>query len=487
MNELERFFQRINVGVWILLGGGLIFVKGFTPLVGWVLIPLGIHVAGLLWSHPLLRWIHLLVDTVGILGLGMLTGIPQSPFLMFLILPLMEASLFYPKGVGWALLLSLLLLLAVGEGEISRRYFLAGLFLLSTALGLHMRERIGELHHLYERIRLDRKTILDNMTSGVVAFSPSGGLLYDNPAARRMLPSQGYPILARYAQKALKQGIHESEIVIDNRVYGIGWIPIQENQGILAIFLDITEKRQMQQRLQALARWETLGMFSSHLAHEIRSALMTLQGVLEMWDNLDDPSRKARYRNHVTQALSRLQELVEQFLSYARVNSPLEIQPYPLSRVAQYIHDTLGIPIHTQGEKIVKTDLRRIQWIVRNLVENAMRYSQTVSVYLLSPTMSYHDELVSLSIPPDRWALIVRDQGPGIPESYRDRIFEPFFTTESSGFGLGLTIVRETTEQMGGTVRVFSKKNVGTAFVILLPLQISEKSLPQPFSGVPAS
>ena len=468
MRELGRFLDLLHLGVWLLLGGGVLFIGPSFSLFVFVLLPLA---AGLLVRRfPELRPLRLAADLVGLGGLVVPTGLAASPFAMFAILPLLEAALLFSRPLTLSLLMAMLLVLAGTGGDITARYFLAGLYLLAVALGLYVRERVTALARLYERLRLDRRTILDNMESGLMAFSRDGTLLYDNPAARRLLIPGAFDTFRREAVRALHQNLRESEIRLGDRVYGVGWTPLPEGRGVLAIFQDITEKRRMEARLKALDRWETLGNFSAHLAHEIRSAVMTLRGVMEIWESLNDAERE-RYRRHVEQALNRLQELVEEFLAYARVGSPLSLEEISLEALRDHLSREVGMSFEIQGACQVVTDVRRVGWIVRNLVENARRYGTNIQCILLGPGARFRDRLGEISVPEDRWAILVRDDGSGIPESLQRRIFEPFFTTEPSGFGLGLAIVKETAEQLGGEVHMLSREGEGSLFAVMLPLK----------------
>jgi signal transduction histidine kinase len=64
----------------------------------------------------------------------------------------------------------------------------------------------------------------------------------------------------------------------------------------------------------------------------------------------------------------------------------------------------------------------------------------------------------------------VSDNGPGIPESARDKIFQPFFSTKEEGTGLGLSIATRIIEDHGGRLELESKQNAGATFIITLPI-----------------
>jgi signal transduction histidine kinase len=68
----------------------------------------------------------------------------------------------------------------------------------------------------------------------------------------------------------------------------------------------------------------------------------------------------------------------------------------------------------------------------------------------------------------------VSDNGPGIPESLRDKVFQPFFSSKEEGTGLGLSIATRIIEDHGGRLELESKPNEGATFIIILPLGDSQ-------------
>ncbi|HTL85921.1 MAG TPA: HAMP domain-containing sensor histidine kinase, partial [Acidimicrobiia bacterium] len=114
----------------------------------------------------------------------------------------------------------------------------------------------------------------------------------------------------------------------------------------------------------------------------------------------------------------------------------------------------------------VELDPERLGQIVANLVENALKYATAhVSVYATT-----HD--------PQRIAVVVIDDGPGIPTEQRPLVFDRLYTVRdtpgrSVGTGLGLAIVRELAAAMGGTASVDPSNEPGTRFLVVLPTGVS--------------
>jgi signal transduction histidine kinase len=117
-------------------------------------------------------------------------------------------------------------------------------------------------------------------------------------------------------------------------------------------------------------------------------------------------------------------------------------------------------------------DRLRVEQIVSNLLSNAIRYgnSEPIELRLRQLTGSDGGTCVELA---------VIDQGIGIPESEQERIFERFQRGPSgnrAGFGVGLWIVRELSEAMGGGVRVHSRPGAGASFLVLLPTKLCSRA-----------
>jgi signal transduction histidine kinase len=111
---------------------------------------------------------------------------------------------------------------------------------------------------------------------------------------------------------------------------------------------------------------------------------------------------------------------------------------------------------------VVRGVPRLLRRVVRNLLENARRYSQG-------------EVLVQLRVEGTRAVMRVNDRGPGVPEGQRERIFEPFYrlpgaSERDGGVGLGLALVQSIVQRHGGTVRCESREGGGACFVVTLPL-----------------
>lgn len=205
------------------------------------------------------------------------------------------------------------------------------------------------------------------------------------------------------------------------------------------------------------------------IAHELRTPLVRLRYRLEMSDNLTEAERLALNRD-----IGQLEALIEELLTYARLDRPqneLHLSEPDLPRwVASYVEDVKGLnPARTltlaasAEADYGALDMRLMERVLDNLVNNALRYSEsTVQIAL------QHDGV--------RACLIVEDDGPGIEPEARERIFEPFVRLDPSrdratgGCGLGLAIVRSIAQAMSGEVICAAGESGGARFTFSWPV-----------------
>ena len=109
----------------------------------------------------------------------------------------------------------------------------------------------------------------------------------------------------------------------------------------------------------------------------------------------------------------------------------------------------------------VEVDPAQIKQVFLNLLVNACEAMETGGTLTIR----------SWSVHQDRTAVVeVGDTGPGIPEELLNRIFDPFFTTKGKGTGIGLSVVQSIVQRHGGKVEVYTGKDSGTRFQVVLPI-----------------
>jgi signal transduction histidine kinase len=243
------------------------------------------------------------------------------------------------------------------------------------------------------------------------------------------------------------------------------------------VFADLYRKTVALQRLEHEAQRSQhlllLGRLAASVSHEIRNPLsaMTLYVAL-LQEEMRQPSPNsaeaiAESFTAITTQLARLQDLVEDYLSLARV-ATIERTPQDVGAAVeawayewQELMTTKGVTLQLDrmtnlGQAVFHANtLRRV---VLNLVHNALEaMPQGGTLTLAGEVSATHVHLH------------VRDTGSGIPAEQLPHIFEPLYTTKPEGTGLGLYIVREIIAAHAGQITVQSSKEYGTTFTITLP------------------
>jgi signal transduction histidine kinase len=237
--------------------------------------------------------------------------------------------------------------------------------------------------------------------------------------------------------------------------------------------------------------------FVADVAHELRTPVAALVGEASLLrSRLNDPGLlpdTQRAIELVAHDVSRLRRLIEDLLEISRIDAgaeelrleefgvgdflgqvararawppQVELRVGSLAAPADRARDT------PEGDIVLTTDRRRLERIVVNLVENALRHGK--------PPVSVHAHIVKHPHRDERqFALDVTDHGPGIPPEHLPLVFERFYKTDPSrssrsgaGSGLGLAIAWENARLLGGILRVKSEEDRGTRFSLRLPLSL---------------
>jgi len=238
--------------------------------------------------------------------------------------------------------------------------------------------------------------------------------------------------------------------------------------GRVVVLQDVTELRELQDRMREHERLASLGRLASGLAHEINTPLTGISSFAQMLGEMtseDDP-RSNIVAKLVDQSF-RVSRIVSNLRAMVRGSSDsrmvLEIGGVAV-RAAQDAARSLGaegaLEIVSVEESVMAwASVAPLELAVGNVVRNAIE--------ALAPGGT-----VRLTVSTDvQWAEItVEDSGPGLPDEVREKVFEPFFTTKSErgGTGLGLSITRDMIAQLGGEVGLVNLERGGARATIRL-------------------
>jgi signal transduction histidine kinase len=218
------------------------------------------------------------------------------------------------------------------------------------------------------------------------------------------------------------------------------------------------------------------------LAHELRNPVGAIMNALGVLERIGVPDVQAvRLRELIGRQARHLTRLVEDVLDVTRLRHGklrLEREPVDLVETVRQAVESLeaaGRGAHhtfreayADGPVVVAGDATRLEQVVRNLLDNAVKYSPANTAIDVSVERAGGDAVLS-----------VRDEGIGIESNFLPRLFEPFAQAERAaqrgvdGLGLGLPLVRAIVEEHGGTISAHSDgAGRGSRFVVRVPVQV---------------
>jgi two-component system sensor histidine kinase SenX3 len=238
--------------------------------------------------------------------------------------------------------------------------------------------------------------------------------------------------------------------------------------GVLVVIDDVTDRR----RLEAVRR-----DFVANISHELKTPIGALGLLAETLVAEDDAGVAQRLAERMLTEAFRVSRTVDDLLELSRIEADEEArrEEVPVHRFIAEAVDRVGPAAEQQGIAIeveepasrlaVAGDRRQLVSAIFNLLENAVKYSDTGSTVQVRARTD------------GRWVDIeVQDHGIGIPRRDLERVFERFYrvdrarSRETGGTGLGLAIVRHVAGNHDGDVRVESAEGEGSRFTLRLPV-----------------
>lgn len=218
--------------------------------------------------------------------------------------------------------------------------------------------------------------------------------------------------------------------------------------------------------------------FIANVSHDFRSPLTSMKGYLEaMVDGTIPPEQHEKYLNIVMNETERLTKLTNNLLALNNLNTSgmkLDITDFDINRIIKNTVATfegtckqkrIKFELYLTGESLyVTADVGKIQQVLYNLIDNAIKFS-------------HHDSSIKLETSEKNETIFVsvKDSGIGIPKENLKQIFDRFYKTDISrgrdkkGTGLGLSIVKEIINAHHENINVISTLDVGTEFIFTLP------------------
>jgi signal transduction histidine kinase len=355
---------------------------------------------------------------------------------------------------------------------------------------------VGRLTLSMDRFIRD-SDILARLPEGMLLMGPGGDLLSFNTTAEVVLesalePFRGAPLLSARGLFPVGNGNEQlahllDDALLEERSLHVGEVRVapasgrefvlevtvqhrewrRDSTALILLFRDASEKRRIREEIRRADQLAFLGGMAARVAHEIRTPMATVRGLVELLqaDLPQGDSTRRQYIDRVLQAVDRQDRLVEDMLTLSHPE-PENLEPVNLRElVDEIVRDMPRDPrLRVQGAAAIAMpaipgDAFRLHEVFSNLIRNAVEATPPTGVVEVRVEA------------PERGLVrvVIRNTGAGVPAEIRERIFQPFFTTKVKGTGLGLAIAKHIVDAHRGTLRVESDGSTETRFVVELP------------------
>ncbi|MEL6250889.1 MAG: PAS domain-containing sensor histidine kinase [Bacteroidota bacterium] len=358
-----------------------------------------------------------------------------------------------------------------------------------------------ELEQVYKKQSMF-ESISNSVQEGIFRSSRDEGIIYVNLAFARMFgyhtveeiltvdPSELYMDPDRrndFVRIVQEQGSFFNEEVEFKRKDGtsfwglISSVPSYDTYGKRyhdGAIRDVTQLKEVErslkenfEELQKVNR--ELDRFVYSTSHDLRAPLVSIAGLINITRIETDENLRQKYLGLMDNSIQKLDDFIKDIIGYSR-NSRLELkfEEVNFKELLEEAFESLSPkgnsrPIKTllkiEGKANFVSDLTRLKTIFNNLLSNAFRYHD--------PEKEESFIEVSIKLKENEAFIRVEDNGIGIEEKYQDKIFQMFYraTQKSQGSGIGLYIVKEAVEKLGGEISVDSEAGLGTTFDLRIP------------------
>ena len=237
--------------------------------------------------------------------------------------------------------------------------------------------------------------------------------------------------------------------------------------GTVNIVSDITELKNLRERVIKTERMAALGEVAARVAHEIRNPLVSLGGFAKRLEKRLDGGLK-EYADIIAKEVGRLETILNEILGFVK-EARIMKETVDANTIIEDVIAPMQAEIEDKGIVIVKefgepveifVDPGRMKDALLNILRNSVQAVEAGGSITVR-TYGKDGECV----------FEIADTGSGIAETDKASIFDPFFTTKKSGTGLGLTITHSIIEEHAGRIEVRSEPGKGTIFSVFIPLK----------------
>ncbi|MFL9831256.1 HAMP domain-containing sensor histidine kinase [Flavobacterium sp. ST-87] len=215
-----------------------------------------------------------------------------------------------------------------------------------------------------------------------------------------------------------------------------------------------------------------LDKFVYSASHDLRSPILSLKGLIEIMNAENDMTQIRYYLELMQESLDKQDQFIKDIIDYSRnKKTTMTFTKVNLSQIIeeaivqnQYRQEFKRIHISKELniDSIISDELK-LKIIINNILTNAIKYSDIQKESPFIAIKTYQDK--------DNIYISIEDNGIGVKQEYQNKIFDMFFVTtnDNKGSGLGLYLVKDTIENLNGTIEITSEINLGTRFTVKIP------------------
>ncbi len=344
------------------------------------------------------------------------------------------------------------------------------------------------------KIKEINEDILRSTTTGIITIDSTGKVISINRAAQTIINTEDVDKhksgvckeLIKLSQKSLTTGKQINKILRfydpkgNEKVIEINTSLLTNEKGqingALCSFNDITKRKKIEEKIEQINRLTSLGELAAGLAHEIRNPLTGIKTSSQVLIKRFKENHAAKVLlENILAEIDRMNKLISDILNFAKPREP----HFKVTELDSIIIDSINLlEEHFKISEIevikdipedifIKVDRDQFKQVFINLFMNSLKAMQKGGTLKITAVKSHNNRV---------FHIIIEDTGRGIPPKHLNRIFDPFFTTDPEGTGLGLSVVKRLVMQNNGEVKVISKVNKGTKFIITLPVHERSES-----------
>lgn len=361
---------------------------------------------------------------------------------------------------------------------------------LAEALN-HMAEELDDQIKTILRQRREQKAVFASISDGVLAVDADGLLISINKTAAKLFgvdrkKVRGHtiqevianPDIRYFVVQALRTTDDvEDEIYLEeeDRYLQAHGRPLRDEEGksmgAVVVLNDVTRLRRLEQ---------TRRDFVANVSHELRTPVTSIKGFVETLKDgaLEDPEAAHRFIDIIARQANRLDAIIEDLLSLARIErdaerEEIELDEAPLEEIIHHAvmatepiarRRNITVTERCQGKLLATVNPPLLEQAIVNLIENAIKYSEPETPVEVTAEVLKKEIVIR-----------VADRGAGIAPEHLSRLFERFYrvdkgrSREVGGTGLGLAIVKHIMIAHGGRVEVASTVGEGSSFSLHIP------------------